>query len=322
MVRSFPSTCVLVALWWSGDCTGQVPVAQPQRQPTAIPQAPVFRVTNDRVAGRVRLTIDSYEEEYSRALFSACDANADDRLNVLEATQTIESLISEQPQEAFRRVDTNDDGYLSFAEFDREYRLVVQRGGTLRILPARPLPPLRPRTESQDLAAAARLVAIYDTNGDEQLSAREFATLCERRRVLGDQTTLFAGLDTDVSGTLSADELTGFARLPGVALSPDADLGAHSRLPPPFKAADLDQDGALSLGELDRLLRRIDPGLRRWTKTILTSADKSGNGTLGFSELLAALAPPIQVPKSLKGIELTPEQKQLLEEFTKSRGGK
>ena len=193
---------------------------------------------------------------------------------------------------------------------------------SLRLLPSRPIAPVRPRTESPDLAQAARLVAIYDTNGDELLNQREFATLLERRRVPGDHNALFLGLDTDASGTLSAEELTGFARLPQVAIAPEADLGANSRLPPPFRRADLDQDGTLSLGELDRLLRRIDPGLRRWTKTIVANADKSGNGTLGLAELQAALSPPPQMPKSLKGLELTPEQKKSFEEFLKSRSGK
>ena len=298
--------------------SAQAPLAQPQKAESHL----AARVVSDRVAGRARLNIDSYDEDLSRALFRTCDLNADDRLDIIEATKAIEYLISGQSIDSFRRLDKDSDGYLSFSEFDQEYHAVVQRGGTLRLLPSRPLALPRGRVESSDLLQAKRLVALYDTDGDELLSAREFAILLERRRLPGDRAAHFQGLDSDGSGSLSAEELTGFARLQGVAVAPDADLGAHTRLPEPFREADLNQDGAIAGNELERLLRRIDPGLRLWTKTIVTNADKSGNGTLGLPEIQAALLPPPPPPKLPEGMVLTPEQRKLADDLLKARTGK
>jgi len=246
-----------------------------------------------------QVNLELYLEQDSRAYFAACDANGDDKLDVIEASTAL-MFDPDQPLDHFQRLDRQMHGYLSFPEFDAEYREVVGRGGTFRLQPAR-APVLRARPAAGvDLAPARRLVGLYDKDGDNMLDQAELQNLLEKRRVNEDPRRLFATLDADGSGRLVAAELVALAAMPDVLAAP-ADPTTRSRLTPKWQESDLDQDGAIAEGELERELRLIDPQLVRWTKKVMIDADGSKNGTLNAEEVATASARPkrVELPPNL-----------------------
>ena len=61
-----------------------------------------------------------------------------DRLDLFEAAAAIEAIGSPRERDAFRRMDRDRDGFLSFPEFDALFRSVIQRGDTFRVRVCRP----------------------------------------------------------------------------------------------------------------------------------------------------------------------------------------
>jgi Ca2+-binding EF-hand superfamily protein len=59
-------------------------------------------------------------------------------------------------------------------------------------------------------------------------------------------------------------------------------------------ALDLDANGSVSLGELARSLRRVDPQMERWAPQILQAADANKDGVLQAAELPALKKEPAQ----------------------------
>src|SRR5687767_14412903 len=95
--------------------------------------------------------LTAYNEAQSRQAFAACDANADDRLHLLEALKTLSGMGSLQQPEGFRQLDLNRDGHLDWTEFDRNFQQAVQHGRPLQIRPTHP----RILTQHHTAAAAS-----------------------------------------------------------------------------------------------------------------------------------------------------------------------
>ena len=72
-------------------------------------------------------------------MFAACDSNGDDRMDIFEARAAMESTGSPTEIQWYRRLDQDRDGYLSWPEFDRFYRVLVQSGNSLQLTLARGL---------------------------------------------------------------------------------------------------------------------------------------------------------------------------------------
>ncbi len=231
-----------------------------------------------------------WSEAQSRRLFAGADGNADDRLDLFEAASALDSIGSPKEREVFRRLDRNRDGYVNWPEFDAHFRDLVEHGGTLRVRMARPMPPIDDQGEAE-ASPARRLLRLWDTDGSGDLSEAELRAMLQG---LGAPPAVQARpprLDQDGSGTVSEAELAPVLQLvPGLA---GAGGPKGSRLPLPWRQADADQDGSLSLAEFTDALRRLDPTLAAWAARLLRRADQNGDGKLDEAELalLAKTAP-------------------------------
>ena len=227
-----------------------------------------------------------HDENTSRAAFRACDGNADDRLSIFEARQCLERMGSLEDPQGFRQLDTDKDGQLSWSEFDRHYRGVCERGGSLRMRPTRPFqPPRRPRRASAPELAAQSLVQLGDKNQDGALDRNELHALLTEFKLpkgLGKQGFLL--LDTNDSGTVDQKELLLLVQtLPGLM-----DLGRQEVDPArdtQLAGADKNGDGEVTRQELDEALRLLHPSLARWSRKVFTDADADKDGVLAGDEL-------------------------------------
>jgi len=270
-----------------------------------------------------RTTIDSYSESRSRELFRACDADGDDRLDVFEATETIEGLGEVKEAAAFRRIDNDRDGYITWPEFDQHYRSVLQTGRALRLRPARRLPAVTaPSTNTavqkpQSQPAVLRFLQLYDRNQDGGLDPAEVEAWVKQVELKPQLASQLRALDADRSGKLEATELELFFRntgiesllpgmpvtagplpLPGLPLTAGAAPAAP--LPAPWNSTDLDQDGQLDRSELAHWLRQLDTGLVRWAGPILDRLDNNRDSKLQAAELgiKPVIAKPAVKPKT------------------------
>ena len=82
--------------------------------------------------------VEVYHEATSRLLFVCIDANADDRLDLAEAGQALETVDGIRDRTSFRRLDQDRDGFLSWPEFDAHLREVIRSGETFYLHPIRP----------------------------------------------------------------------------------------------------------------------------------------------------------------------------------------
>ncbi|MCA3009087.1 MAG: hypothetical protein INH34_12000 [Phycisphaerales bacterium] len=163
-------------------------------------------------------------EAKSRSLFSGCDADADDRLDVFEAGEAIEMVRGIRDVDGFARFDADRDGFVSWPEFDRMLRTTLDAGATFRVKLARPAAPQLP--EIKPAAAPQALLREHDANRDGALDAAELGAAL--RRVDAQLATWAAELlrahDVDRDGKLQAAEV---AKLP-VALPPAATAAART----------------------------------------------------------------------------------------------
>ena len=257
-----------------------------ERGPGAVPKA---------TSGPAKwVSLLDHSERLSRQAFTACDANRDDRLSVLEASRTIEG-VSHDDLDSFRRMDRSSDGFVHWPEFDQRFRELTSRGNPMRIRPYRPLPapPVTSLTAGRTntpMAQAVTLIAQFDADKDGNLGLDEVAKGLQALGAPTDLLLILGALDLDKSQDLTPHELLPFvAQLPPIQAAPrPTQRGASSGLPTGYRKADTNKDGVLDRAEVENVLRSIDSILPRWASQIVRDADRSGNNTLGPQEIRRA----------------------------------
>jgi Ca2+-binding EF-hand superfamily protein len=267
----------LSALGASAQGSGARPEAPPQ-QPGSTDQRATI-VSESR-----------YDRARSWALFAACDADADDRLSLFEVRRSFVDLGGADNLDAFRRLDTDASGFVEWPEFDRRFRLSIEQAGSFRVRPSRAVSaPRDPAAPASDADPVLFLIISIDTDGDDRLDLTEFTELLRLANVDPALSQGFAALDTDRSGELDRSELgPALQVLPGIWQLMPGESNSQTNLPIEFRPVDRNLDGVIDAKELEASLRRTDPTLVRWAARILRDADRSGNGSLGATEIRAA----------------------------------
>ena len=230
----------------------------------------------------------------------SCDQNANGWLGYRE---TEESLRFDRPR--FRAFDPDKDGRMTYGEFSSYYLYQIGNTGTFR----------PPNTDldfsSPTPRTAYQLRIVFDRDGDRALDVNEVKLLLEsyERPDLAASKVL-ADLDANGNQTLEDDEM---GRLPDMvfqialdmavvpldqrATSIDDLFGTLIESPgiraprlqgpvTPFRRLDQDDDGQISLQDLETLLRPSYSALR--PSTVLNTLDLNDDGVLDRSELRAA----------------------------------
>ncbi|MCB9877314.1 MAG: EF-hand domain-containing protein [Planctomycetes bacterium] len=231
----------------------------------------------------------SYSASVSRELFTACDADSDDRLDVFEAAQSFEAVRTPRDCEDFAKLDRDRDGYVTWPEFDQLFREGLQNGGTFRVATARPfVMPVAPPAPPTPLRQFLR---THDADGDGSLSPQEIEQLLQRTGLPDVMAGPLKALDVDRNGKVDEPELAPwFEMLPPMAKQAAGGVGA---LPPPWFEADKNRDSRIDAAEFEPVLRRIDPLLARWAKALLARIDRDKDGKLAANELQP---PPAEAP--------------------------
>lgn len=272
----------LVGSLWLGAATAQKPPSRTEAIPPAV------------------TVLEDYSEEVSRAAFAAIDADADDRLSIFEIGKAAPEIGTRADPRTFRGLDRDNDGYLSWPEFDAHLRRLLERG-PFRFHALRPYTPPASRTSPATAGRAASLFAQLDRNGDGRLPVTELEAFVTDAGLPPQARSIVMALDRDRSGDVSVEELESVARLLEADNPTPADPSAGAEaetLPAPYAAADRNGDGVLDGDEVRSALVHLDPGLGRWADVILTDADRSRSATLGAAELRiaqqAAAADPLE----------------------------
>ncbi|MCA8949095.1 MAG: hypothetical protein KDE27_06320 [Planctomycetes bacterium] len=242
-------------------------------------------------AGAGSTTLDVYTESTSRELFSACDADSDDRLDLFEASDALETLGDPKDSSSFLTLDQNRDGYLQWPEFDAQYRRAIERDGTFRVKTCRRLSQQAPELKSAKPATPLEtFLQLHDTNGDGGLDPDEIAKFAREMGLQPAFESQLRMLDLDHSGRVEALELAPiFAQLRSVAALPGmADVAVPSALPAPWGDIDTSGDAAIDAGELAAALRKLDPALARWAAAILAKLDRNQSGKVESDEIPGA----------------------------------
>jgi Ca2+-binding EF-hand superfamily protein len=240
----------------------------------------------DRRAPRTGVT--SYSESVSRDLFSACDADSDDRLDVFEASDALDAVTEPKDNQGFQRLDTDRDGFVSWPEFDQHFWTVVQRGGAFHVRPCRSFVEQAPeRQEARPASPLQGFLRMHDKNGNGGLDPEELDQMLRATNPPPSIGKELRSLDQDRSGRIEEAELAPWFELlrglvPGAGRASAAPSGS---LPPPWQAGDLDLDGRIDDAELTAVLRRLDPALVRWAPHLLRALDTNGDGRLSPGEL-------------------------------------
>ncbi len=244
------------------------------------------QVDAPRGPGRERVELQRHDEETSRTLFGACDADGDDRLDLFEACDAFEALGDPRDVRPFARLDVDRDGFLSWPEFDSHLRFAIDRAGSVRVRPSRAFtPPTAP--DGAAATPAQRLLRLYDANRDGGLDPDEVDRFVAQIGLPPAFVASLRSLDADRSGKIEEAELAPWMQLIQPFL-PEADFANErpaSPLPPPWGLGDRDGNGRLDPRELTNLLRRLDPSLVRWSTTWFARLDKNRDGWLDAGEL-------------------------------------
>ena len=234
----------------------------------------------------------NYDERTSRDLFTACDSDGNDRLDVFEAGSCLSMLRGAQDHDGFGRIDKDRDGYLSWPEFDQVLRRTLSSGLAFKVRPSRPLAPATP--EPKVAGKMQQLLQLHDVNRNGGLDPAELEQYLLQSNLPVALASQLRLLDQDRSGRLEENEFAPwFERLGAMAGAGSAPGG---ELPAPWASADADHNSGLDSGELAQVLRRIDPALAVWAKTLLTSLDQDRDGVLRAAEIPGPLAEPAKPP--------------------------
>lgn len=273
--------CTLLTI--AAAAVSQQPVPGPVQPPT--PQG---------AGSSGRSSADVHTEPRSREMFRSCDADSDDRLDLFEACEALETLGDPKDASPFQRLDKDRDGYLGWPEFDQFFRTVVQRGGTFRVRTCRRLEP-QSTTQRQPATPLQQFLQNLDQNHNGGLDPQEIDQLVRDAGLPPSLGIEMKALDLDQSGRVEETELAPMfeklrTRLPLPGTTP---AKPASPLPPEWAIVDDNGDGAIDLEELTRALRRLDPTLARWARNLLQPLDADRNGKLTPTELPGAgTAPP------------------------------
>lgn len=320
MTRAASRCCWPLAAIAAGLCTS-APAAQTAPRPTDRPVNPPTTGDAQKPAGkpapndpapkdkdkkddkdkaaplRPVVVLQTYDEATSRAVFTAIDRNADDRLSVFEFAASQDEPAAADPRDptVLRRFDTDRDGFLNWPEFDARMRNAIRLNGEFRYRPARQLPPIKPAMPvltdaSKELldAQVQGLLALLDTDRSGKLSRDEFATLLSSANLPASSLTQFVQADRDNDRQLDSKELEALTRLlPNLPRGPQMQPSARS-FSVAWRRADIDGDGKISTTELDTVLRSHDVHLGRWVSKVIADADRTGDRHLGPAEVFAA----------------------------------
>jgi hypothetical protein len=225
------------------------------------------------------------DEAQSRDLFTACDSNADDRLDIFEAGSSLSLVRGAQDTEGFGRIDKDRDGFLAWPEFDQALRRALAGGGTMKARPNRalavPLPEPRAATRLQ------QFLQMHDSNRNGGIDPGELDQFLRQANLPPGIASQLRLLDQDRSGRLEATELAPWLdRLaaPTPAAAP-TEPAKTSSLPAPWGIADADVSNSIDEAELGRVLRRLDPLLGNWAAALKQLLDRNRDGVLQAAEL-------------------------------------
>jgi len=292
-MRRWPAICFLIlgaAIGASGSVRGQRPtpggISAGSSTGSAAGTATAPRQDGPTQNGES--SADVHSEARSREMFTSCDGDSDDRLDLFEACEALETLGDPRDSSAFQRLDRDRDGYLTWPEFDLHFRSIVQRGNTFRVKTCRRLVPQAPeQQQAVPLTPMQRFVQTYDKNGNGGLDPNEIDDLIKVIQLPPVIGTGMKALDMDFSGRVEESELAPFFdRLRGTIAIPGLELPkSATALPPAWAPIDANADGVIDIGELKNALRHLDPTLARWAELLLKQLDRDKNGTLDAAEL-------------------------------------
>lgn len=145
------------------------------------------------------------------------------------------------------------------------------------------------------------LFAKLDSNGDGAVDQDELKSALSQKSddgLLVNLSKQFGDLDSDDSGSLSAEEMTAMAPPP-----PPQDQAPNTDLADALiSALDADGDGAISSDELRNGL--TSAGSSADSNQIFSALDKNKDGTVSQDELTASLTPPPPPPPQISSDEL------------------
>lgn len=146
-----------------------------------------------------------------------------------------------------------------------------------------------------------QLFAKLDSNGDGAVDQDELKSALSQKSddgLLVNLSKQFGDLDSDDSGSLSAEEMTAMAPPP-----PPQDQAPNTDLADALiSALDADGDGAISSDELRNGL--TSAGSSADSNQIFSALDKNKDGTVSQDELTASLTPPPPPPPQISSDEL------------------
>ncbi|MFI8226212.1 XopAW family type III secretion system calcium-binding effector [Pseudomonas sp. NPDC085632] len=145
------------------------------------------------------------------------------------------------------------------------------------------------------------LFARLDSNGDGAVDQDELKSTLSQNSddgLLVNLSKQFGDLDSDDSGSLSAEEMTAMAPPPPPHdQAPDTDLADAL-----ISALDTDGDGAINSDELSSGL--TSAGSTANSNELFSALDKNKDGTVSQDELTASLNPPPPPPPQINSDEL------------------
>lgn len=244
------------------------------------------------------------EQEY----FERCDYDGNGWISYSEAREALQL-----DPNGFFVYDSDKDGRVTRLEFGTRFRDVIERHGSFKPPSGRAAESLVPLRNAEQLRNA------YDTNGDLGIDELELTKMfADYDREELPIAIVLEKLDRDSTLEIDGDELELLARLLSIThttseltetphaasieelfggLKERQTLAGSAPQPPTirgpvphFRRLDLDNDGRISLHELQRLQSPLQLSVR--VNTVLAALDSDEDGQLGENEFLDALRKP------------------------------